>query len=155
MKGDKKVIEILNSLLARELTVVSQYMVHAEMCDNWGYGKLHDAIQKRAKVEMTHAEKLIGRIIFLEGIPIVSELEKMNIGKDIPQMFTNDHEVEIDAVKRYNEGILVCGNAKDYATREILEHILNDEDGHVDNIEEVQNQIKQMGIQMFLSIQTG
>ncbi|MDO8472600.1 MAG: ferritin-like domain-containing protein, partial [Dehalococcoidia bacterium] len=69
MKGNPKVILTLNSLLSRELTVVSQYMVHAEICDNWGYGKLHDAIQKRAVVEMQHAEKLIGRIIFLEGIP--------------------------------------------------------------------------------------
>ena len=153
MKGDKKVIETLNALLARELTVVSQYIVHAEICDNWGYTKLHDAIQKRAKVEMTHAEKLIGRIIFLEGIPVVSELEKMHIGKDIPLMFANDHEAEIDAVKRYNEGILVCGNAKDFATREVLEHILDDEDGHVDSIEEVQDQIAQMGIQIFLSKQ--
>ena len=84
MKGNQKVIETLNSLLARELTVVSQYMVHAEMCDNWGYGKLHDMIQNRAKVEMKHAEKLIGRIIFLEGFPVVSELQKMHIGKDIP-----------------------------------------------------------------------
>jgi bacterioferritin len=155
MKGDKKVIEILNSLLARELTVVNQYMVHAEMCDNSGYTKLHDAIQKRAKVEMKHAEILIGRIIFLEGIPIVSELEKMHIGADIQKMFTNDHEAEIDASNRYNAGILVCGNAKDYATREILEHILNEEDGHINDIEEVLDQIKQMGIQMFLSIQTG
>ena len=155
MKGDRKVIEILNSLLARELTVVSQYMVHAEMCDNWGYTKLHDAIQMRAKVEMKHAETLIGRIIFLEGIPAVSELEKMHIGANIPQMFGNDHEAEIDASNRYNAGILVCGNAKDYATREILEHILNEEDGHINDIEEVLDQIKQMGIQMFLSIQTG
>ena len=155
MKGDKKVIEILNSLLARELTVVNQYMVHAEMCDNSGYTKLHDAIQKRAKVEMKHAEILIGRIIFLECIPIVSELEKMHIGADIQKMFTNDHEAEIDASNRYNAGILVCGNAKDYATREILEHILNEEDGHINDIEEVLDQIKQMGIQMFLSIQTG
>jgi bacterioferritin len=155
MKGDKKIIETLNSLLGRELTVVSQYMVHAEMCDNWGYTKLHDAIQKRAKVEMTHAEKLIGRIIFLEGIPVVSELEKMHIGGDIPQMFANDHEAEIDASNRYNAGILVCGNAKDYATREILEHILNEEDDHIDSIEAVQDQIKQMGIQIFSSIQTG
>jgi bacterioferritin len=130
-------------------------MVHAEICDNWGYTKLHDAIQKRAKVEMTHAEKLIARIIFLEGIPVVSELEKMHIGKDIPLMFANDHEAEIDAVKRYNEGILICGNAKDFATREVLEHILDDEDGHVDNIEEVQDQIVQMGIQIFLSRQAG
>ena len=153
MKGDQKVIETLNSLLARELTVVSQYMVHAEMCDNWGYNRLHEAIQKRAVVEMKHAEKLIGRIIFLEGVPVVSDLQKMHIGADVSKMFTNDHEAELDAVRQYNAGILVCGDAKDYATREILEHILNDEDSHVDSIEEVQDQIAQMGIQVFLSTQ--
>ena len=153
MQGDQKVIETLNSLLARELTVVSQYMVHAEMCDNWGYDKLHEAIQKRAVTEMKHAESLIGRIIFLEGMPVVSELQKMHIGADVPKMFANDHEAELDAVKQYNAGIVVCGDAKDYATREILEHILNDEDGHVDSIEEVLDQIEQMGIQMFLTTQ--
>jgi bacterioferritin len=153
MKGDPKVIEVLNSLLARELTVVSQYMVHAEMCDNWGYGILHEAIQKRAVVEMKHAEKLIGRIIFLEGIPVVSDLQKMHIGADVPKMFASDHAAELDAVKQYNAGILVCGDAKDYATREVLEHILSDEDGHVDDIEAVQDQIAQMGIQVFLSTQ--
>jgi bacterioferritin len=153
MKGDPKVIETLNSLLARELTVVSQYIVHAELCENWGYDKLHEAIQKRAVTEMKHAESLIGRILFLEGIPIVSELEKMHIGADVPKMFANDHEAELDAVKRYNAGIQICGDAKDYATREILERILRDEDDHVGNIEEVQDQIAQMGIQMFLSTQ--
>ena len=153
MKGDPKVIETLNALLARELTVVSQYMVHAEMCDNWGYSKLHETIHKRAITEMKHAEALIGRIIFLEGIPVVSELQKMHIGADVPKMFVNDHEAELDAVKQYNAGIQVCGDAKDYATREILEHILNDEDSHVDSIEEVQDQIAQMGIQVFLSTQ--
>jgi bacterioferritin len=153
MKGDQKVIETLNSLLARELTVVNQYMVHSEMCDNWGYVKLHDAIQKRAVVEMKHAEELIGRIIFLDGIPVVSELQKIHIGADVPKMFASDHEAELDAVKQYNAGILVCGDAKDFATREILEHILDDEDGHVDSIEEVQDQISQMGIQLFLATQ--
>lgn len=153
MKGDPKVIATLNSLLARELTVVSQYMVHAEVCDNWGYSKLHDVIQKRAVVEMKHAEKLIGRIIFLDGLPIVSELQKMHIGADIPKMFANDHAAEIDAVEQYNAGIVVCGTAKDFATREVLEHILNDEDVHVDDIETVQDQIAQMGIQIFLSAQ--
>ena len=151
MKGNQKVIETLNSLLARELTVVSQYMVHAEMCDNWGYSGLHEMIQKRAVVEMKHAEKLIGRIIFLEGIPVVSELQKMHIGADVPKMFANDHEAELDAIKQYNIGIMVCGDAKDYATREILEHILDDEDGHVDSIEAILDQIAQMGIQIFLS----
>ena len=153
MKGDPKVIETLNSLLARELTVVSQYMVHGEMCDNWGYVKLHETIQKRAVTEMKHAESLIGRIIFLEGIPVVSELQKMHIGADVLKMFDNDHQAELDAVKQYNAGILVCGDAKDYATREILEHILDDEDSHVDSIEAVLDQIAQIGIQVFLSTQ--
>jgi bacterioferritin len=153
MKGDQRVIDTLNSLLARELTVVNQYMVHAEICDNWGYDKLHEKIQKRAVVEMKHAEKLIGRIIFLEGIPIVSRLEEMHIGADVPKMFNNDHDSELDAVARYNEGIIVCGEAKDWATREILEDILEDEDKHVDDIESVLDEIEHMGIQMFLSTQ--
>jgi len=153
MKGDKKVIETLNALLGRELTVVNQYIVHAEVCDNWGYAKLHDALQKRAVVEMKHAEKLIGRIIFLEGIPVVSELEKLHIGADIPKMFANDHEAEIDASNRYNAGILVCGDAKDFVTRELLEDILQEEDEHIDDIEKVQDQIQQMGLPQFLSTQ--
>jgi bacterioferritin len=155
MKGDKKVIETLNSLLARELSVVNQYMVHAEECDNWGYGKLHDAIQKRAVTEMKHAEKLIGRIIFLEGVPVVSELEKLHIGADIPKMFANDHEAELDAAKRYNAAIVICGEAKDFVTRELMEDILNEEDEHIDSIEKVQDQIQQMTLAQFLSTQQG
>ena len=153
MKGAQKVIEALNSLLADELTAISQYMVHAEMCDNWGYNKLHETIQKRAVDEMKHAEKLIGRVLFLEGIPIVSDLRKINIGADVPKMFANDHVAENGAIKAYNAGILVCGDAQDYATREILEHILGDEDNHIDGIEAIQDQIAQMGLQVFLSTQ--
>ena len=155
MKGSPKVIEALNSLLADELTAINQYMVHSEMCDNWGYGKLHDTIQKRAVDEMKHAEKLIGRIIFLEGIPIVSNLRPIHVGADVPKMFANDHGAESDAIKAYNSFILICGDEKDYATREILEGILNDEDRHIDHIEAIQDQISQMGIQIFLSTQTG
>ncbi|MFH0768226.1 MAG: bacterioferritin [Chloroflexota bacterium] len=155
MKGDQKVIEVLNSLLADELTAINQYMVHAEMCENWGYNKLGATIQKRAIEEMKHAEKLIGRILFLEGTPTVSELRKMNIGADVPKMFASDHVLESGAIIAYNAGILVCGDAKDYATREILEHILNDEDKHIDDIEAVQDEIKQMGVQVFLSTQLG
>jgi bacterioferritin len=155
MKGDAKVIEVLNSLLADELTAVSQYMVHANVCANWGYGKLDKVIEKRAIDEMKHAEKLIGRIIFLEGIPIVSNLRKMFIGNEVPKMFAADHTFEADAIKAYNAGIKVCGDAKDFATRELLENILKDEDAHIDGIEEVHDQIKQMGIQVFLSIQVG
>ncbi len=155
MKGTPKVLKALNSLLADELTAVNQYMVHAEMCDNWGYTKLHDVIQKRAVEEMKHAEKLIGRIVFLEGVPTVSNLNQMHIGADVPKMFASDRAFESDAIKAYNAFILVCGEEKDFATREILEHILSDEDRHIDGIETIQDQISQMGVQVFLSTQTG
>jgi bacterioferritin len=138
-----------------ELTAVSQYMVHAAVCENWGYGKLDKVIEKRAIDEMKHAEKLIGRIIFLEGIPIVSNLRKMFIGNEVPKMFAADHTFEADAIKAYNTAIKICGDAKDFATRELLENILKDEDAHIDGIEEIQDQIKQMGLPVFLSIQVG
>ena len=153
MKGDPKVIKVLNSLLSHELTAISQYIVHAEECENWDYDKLGGVIQKRAVEEMKHAEKLIGRILFLEGRPIVSDLGKMHIGPDVPKMFAADHVLEEEAIKGYNEAIVICGDAKDFATREILEHILNEEDKHIDDIEAVTDQISQMGIQVFLSTQ--
>ena len=155
MKGDLKVIEVMNSLLADELTAISQYMVHSGICENWGYGKLHKTIEKRAIDEMKHAEKLIGRIIFLEGMPIVSNLRKMFIGNEVPKMFAADHTFEADAIKAYNAGIKVCGDAKDFVTRELLEDILEEEDAHIDGIENVQDEIKQMGLQVFLSTQLG
>ena len=155
MKGDPKVISVLNSLLAEELTAVNQYMVHSEMCDDWGYEKLHKSIEKRAIDEMKHAEKLIGRILFLEGIPIVSKYNEIHIGADVSEMYKNDHVAEADAIKSYNSAIALCGEARDYATRDILEAILKDEDAHIDNIEAIQDEIKQMGIQVFLSMQLG
>jgi bacterioferritin len=153
MKGDKKLIETLNSLLSHELTAVSQYMVHSEMCDNWGYDKLHKSIEKRAIDEMKHAEKLIGRILFLEGIPYVSNLQKMHIGAEIPKMMANDHESEVTAIKDYNSAIKLAGDVKDFATREVLESILKDEDGHIDGIEMNMDQISQMGLAVYLTTQ--
>ncbi len=153
MKGDKKLIDVLNSLLADELTAINQYMVHSEMCANWGYDKLHKTIETRAVTEMKHAEKLIGRILFLEGIPIVSALKKIHIGADIPKMLANDHAAEAGAVAAYNAAIKLAGDVKDFATREILEGILRDEDGHIDEIEELQDQIAQMGVPVFLTTQ--
>jgi len=155
MKGDPKLIKVLNELLADELTAINQYMVHSEMCDNWGYDKLHKTIEKRAIDEMKHAEKLIGRILFLEGLPIVSDLKKLHIGSDIPKMFGSDHKAEEGAIKSYNEAIILAGNVKDYATREVLESILKDEDAHIDGIEEVQDQIGQMTLPIFLTTQVG
>ena len=155
MKGDPKVIDVLNSLLAEELTAVNQYMVHSEMCDDWGYEKLHKSIEKRAIDEMKHAEKLIGRILFLEGTPIVSKYNQIFIGTDVSEMYENDHVAEADTIKSYNSAIALCGEARDYATRDILEAILKDEDAHIDNIEAIQDEIEQMGIQVFLSMQLG
>jgi len=155
MKGDPKLLKTLNSLLADELTAINQYMVHSEMCDGWGYEKLHKVIEKRAIDEMKHAEKLIGRILFLEGLPIVSELKPLFIGGDVPKMFAVDHKAEEDAIKAYNEAIILAGNVKDFATRDLLQTILNEEDAHMDEIEEVQDQIKQMSLQIFLTTKVG
>jgi bacterioferritin len=154
MKGNDKLIDTLNSLLSDELTAINQYMVHSEMCEDWGYGKLHEHFEKRAITEMKHAEKLIGRILFLEGIPIVSNLKKISIGADVPKQLANDHQAEFDAIKVYNEAIALASEVKDHATRKILQGILEDEDEHIDEIEELQDQISQMTLQVFLSTQT-
>ena len=150
MKGTAPVIETLNGLLADELTAVSQYIVHSEMCENWGYGKLHGAIKKRAIDEMKHAEKLIARIIFLEGRPIVSKLNKIHIGAKVADQHANDRASELAAVNSYNEGIRVATEQKDNGTRELLESILKDEEDHVDWLEAQLDQIDQMGIQNYL-----
>jgi bacterioferritin len=155
MKGNPRLIETLNALLADELTAISQYMVHSGMSENWGYGKLHDHFEKRAIDEMKHAEKLIGRVLFLEGIPIVSRLLDMHIGADAPSQLENDHHAEEGAIKAYNMAIVVAGDVADFASREILEDILKDEDRHIDKIEELQDQIKHMTLPVFLSTQIG
>jgi bacterioferritin len=155
MKGDKKLIATLNSLLADELTAISQYMVHSEMCANWGYGKLHKHFEKRAVDEMKHAEKLIGRILFLDGVPVVSDLRKITIGASVPKQLANDHSSESDAIKSYNTAIKLAGDVKDFATREVLEVILKDEDAHIDGIEELLDQIGQMTLPIFLGTQLG
>ncbi len=155
MKGNSELITSLNALLADELSAVNQYMVHSEMSANWGYDKLHHHYEKRAIDEMKHAEKLIGRILFLEGIPIVSKLKDIHIGSDVTKQLASDHKAEEGAIIAYNEAIKLAGDVKDFATREILEDILNDEDRHIDDIEALQDQIQQMTLPVFLSTQLG
>jgi bacterioferritin len=155
MKGNEKLLGTLNSLLSDELTAISQYMVHSEMCANWGYEKLHKHFEKRAIDEMKHAEKLIGRILFLEGTPIVNKLGRMSIGADASKQLASDHALEMGAIQAYNQAIKLAGEVNDFATREILEHILQDEDTHIDRIEELQDQIGHMTLPLFLSTQVG
>ncbi len=154
MKGNKKVIERLNALLADELTAINQYIVHSEMCANWGYERLHEAVEKRAITEMKHAERLIERILFLEGMPIVSKLNEIQIGSDVKAQFESDLAAERMAVKAYNEGIELAVESGDNGTRALLESILADEEDHVDWLEAQLDQIEQIGIQNYLTEQT-
>lgn len=155
MKGNDKVIEQLNIRLAEELTAINQYMVHAEMCENWRYGKLQKVIRDRAIVEMRHAEKLIERILYLEGRPNVSTLNKISIGSEVPAMHQNDRAAEEGAIRGYNETIRIADEAKDSGTSELLSAILKEEEGHIDWLEAQMEQIKQMGQQNYLSEQAG
>lgn len=153
MKGDKKILEILNDVLTAELTAINQYFVHAEMCDNWGYDRLHDAIRKHSIGEMKHAEELIERILFLEGIPNMQRLGKINIGENVPEQLRIDHALELDAVKRLNVGIETCRTADDNNSRHLLEEILEDEEEHIDWIESQLSLIEQVGVQNYLAQQ--
>jgi len=155
VKGDLKLLEKLDELLAEELTAINQYMVHSEMCANWGYDRLHEKIEKRAVDEMKHAEKLISRMLFLEGLPTVSRLNQINIGADVPKQLQSDLEDELKAVRIYNEAIRLADDVGDAVTRTLLESIVKDEDAHVDELEEQLDQISQMGVAIYLSTQTG
>ncbi|MDD5170792.1 MAG: bacterioferritin [Syntrophales bacterium] len=153
MKGNEKILEKLNDLLADELTAINQYMVHAEMCENWRYERLGKTIEKRAITEMKHAEKLIARILFLEGCPIVTNLKKILIGACVDVQLQNDWGYENDAIRGYNDGIRLAVELGDNGTRELLGAILTEEEGHIDWIEAQIEQIKQVGLQGYLAEQ--
>jgi bacterioferritin len=153
MKGNEKLIAVLNDLLADELTAISQYMVHSEMCANWGYEKLHQAIEKQAKDEMHHAEWLIQRVLFLDGTPVVSKLKAMKIGNSVQDMVSNDQDAELAAVRAYNDAIRLAHDVADQATADLLTEILKMEEGHVDWAEVQRAQIGHMGLENYLANQ--
>jgi bacterioferritin len=153
MKGNEKILEALNDLLADELTAVNQYMVHAEMDDNWAYTRLAEVVEKRAIDEMKHAEKLIARILFLEGTPIVSKYKMITIGAAVEKQFDNDWNAEADAIKAYNSAIKLCSENADNGTEQLLKSILQDEEAHIDWLEAQKDQVAQIGIQNYLAQQ--
>ena len=155
MKGNDKLIVELNARLSEELGAISQYFVHAEMCENWGYDALAEAIKKRSIQEMKHAEKLIERILFLDGRPVMTKIGPITIGKNVEEMHKKDWNAEADAIKKYNDTIRQATEVGDNNTKILLESILKDEEEHIDWLEEQQDQIDQMGIQLYLSRQTG
>ena len=153
MKGNQKLIDTLNLLLADELTATNQYILHSEMCANWGYEKLHDVIEHRAIDEMKHAEKLIARVLFLEGMPVVSNLNPLHIGESVAVQLQNDVEAEYGAVVAYNEGIRLAVEVVDNTTRALLESILHDEEEHIDWLEAQRDLIQQVGLANYLAQQ--
>ena len=152
MKGTPEILALLNERLSEELTAISMYMVHSEMCANWGYGKLHEAFEKQAIDEMKHAELLIGRILFLEGTPTMSKLQPMKLGTTVEEMVVSDEEAERGAIKAYNDTIAAAVTRGDNGTRELVAKILLDEERHVDWAETQRELIKQMGLQNYLAV---
>lgn len=155
MKGNHKVLELLNEALSEELTAINQYIVHAEMCENWGYSKLAAYIKKESIDEMKHAESLIERILFLDGIPNMTKYRKLNVGQSVPEMIENDLRLELDAVEMYNKSIASAVDLHDQGSAELLKRLLKDEEGHVDGLEEHQTMIKDMGLATYLVVQSG
>ncbi len=153
MKGNQEVIDNLNANLAEELTAVNQYILHGEMCANWGYSKLHEKIEKRAIDEMKHAEMLIERILFLEGQPIVSKLDQMHIGSTVMKQLEDDKAAEENAIKMYNDAVALSTKMGDNGSKVMVESILKDEEAHLDWIEEQLDQIGQMGYEFWLNNQ--
>jgi bacterioferritin len=153
MKGSAKVIEQLNAALSSELTAIVQYMVQAHMCHNWGYDRLGDITEKRAMDEMKHAEGIIERIIFLDGVPEVSVGLKPQLGANVQQQLEIDLQDEHTAIRDYNESVRVCREEKDDGSREIFEQMIQDEEEHTDFLEAQLHSIKEMGIANYLAQQ--
>jgi bacterioferritin len=153
MKGKPEVVAELSEMLKEELAAINQYILHAEMCENWGYKRLAKATKMESIGEMKHAEKIIERILFLEGMPKMDSMGKIRIGKDVKQQLENDLALERSAVVSYNRAIETCRKAGDNATADFLKNILNDEEGHVDELEKQLGLIQQLGYENYLAQQ--
>jgi bacterioferritin len=153
MKGNSKVIEALNDVLTHELTSVNQYFIHAKMCENWGYKRLYEVNRKESIEEMKHADELIERILFLEGVPNMQRLNKVKVGEDVGEQLKLDLATEMEAVARLNKGIALAVEVGDNTTRDLFEDLLESEEEHIDWLEAQLTLIEQVGVQNYLSQQ--
>ncbi|HYD47029.1 MAG TPA: bacterioferritin [Terriglobales bacterium] len=153
MKSDKRLIDALNLILTGELTGINQYFVHAKMCENWGYQRLAKKNREESIGEMKHADEIIERILYLEGIPNLQRLGKVRVGENVPEQLKLDLGLEVEAVRLLNESIELCNELHDHGTRELLEELLTDEEGHIDWIESQLSLIGQIGLENYLSQQ--
>jgi bacterioferritin len=155
MQGDPLILDALNRALTIELTAINQYFCQAKMCMNWGYNKLGKKHYEESMGEMKHAEVLIERILFLEGVPEIARYDVIRVGADVQEQFENDLKLEMGGVKHYNEAIDLCMRQKDNGTREVLAPILTESEEHVDWLETQLGLIAQLGLQNYLSEQMG
>ena len=153
MKGDPKIIELLNEVLTNELTAVNQYFLHARICENWGYERLWKKVRAESIDEMKHADEIIERVLYLDGMPNVQRLGKVNIGETVPEQLRLDLELERKALGVLNAGIETCRKAGDNGSAELLEHILEDEEEHANWLEAQLELIEQVGLQNYLAQQ--
>jgi len=153
MKGNAEIIKVLNEVLRKELTGINQYFIHSKMCKNWGYVVLAEAAWNESIEEMKHADRIIERILFLEGTPNLSAYDKINVGSTVKQQLAYDLGLEEGALAVLKAGIKTCFDADENASRELLEHILVDEEEHVDWIEAQLHQIKEIGYENYLAQQ--
>jgi bacterioferritin len=153
MKGNPEIIKMLNEVLRKELTGINQYFIHSKMCRNWGYEVLANVHWKESLDEMKHADQLTERILFLEGVPNVQAYDKIQVGTNVKEQLENDRGLEQAALTVLRPGIKTCLDAHDDATRELLEHIVIDEEHHIDWIETQLHQIEEVGLQNYLAQQ--
>lgn len=153
MKGDPKIIEVLNEVLTGELTAINQYFLHARMCKNWGYMRLGDKIFHESIDEMKHADKLIERVLYLEGLPNLQRLGRIQIGQNVPEVLANDYAVELVALPLLRDGIRLCRDLGDSGSQDLLLEILKAEEEHIDWIETQLELIKQLGESNYLAQQ--
>ena len=153
MKGDKQVITLLNDVLTAELTAVNQYFLHARLCHHWGYERLHERVRKESIGEMKHADELIERVLFLEGVPNMQRLAKVKVGERVAEQLKLDLDLEIDAVAKLNKAIALCGEVGDNGSRELLEDVLESEEEHVNWLEAQLELIQQVGEENYLAQQ--
>jgi bacterioferritin len=153
MKGSTDVIRVLNDVLTSELTAINQYFIHAKMCQNWGYQRLYKKIRAESIDEMKHADELIERILYLEGVPNLQKLNKLNVGQTVAEQLELDHAFELEAIARLNDGIELCRTQNDNGSRDLLERILVGEEEHTDWLEAQLTLIEQIGEANYLAQQ--